>query len=68
LKRNFGAGISGYHACNRGGTSHRNQLTNTHLLTPIRAEVKGTYGNPRMAEEIHGRGVSASKGRVALLL
>lgn len=49
------ASLSGYQAWKRGGTPNWKRLTDTQLLTLIRAihaEFKGAYGSPRMAVEI----------------
>ncbi|WP_244134260.1 IS3 family transposase, partial [Burkholderia gladioli] len=63
--------VNGYRAWKRGGKSGRTRLTDTQLLTLIRAvhaEVKGAYGSPRMTEEIRDRGFPASKERVERLM
>ena len=38
------------------------------LIRSIHAEVKGSYGSPRMLEELKARGFPASKGRVRRLM
>ncbi len=63
--------ISGYQAWKRGGTPTRKRLTDAQMLTLIRAihaEFRGSYGSPRMAEEIRGRGFPVSKERVERLM
>lgn len=43
--------LSGYRAWKRGGTPDRKRLSDTRMLTliqAIHAELKGTYGSPRM--------------------
>lgn len=63
--------LSGYQAWKRGGTPNRKRLTDTQMLTVIRAihaEFKGAYGSPRMAREIHERGFPVSKERVERLM
>ncbi len=56
--------ISGYRAWKRGGTPNRKRLTDSQMLTLIKAihvELKSTYGSPRMVRELR---FSASKERV----
>lgn len=63
--------VSGYQAWKRGGTPNRKRLTDAQMLTLIRAihaEFRGSYGSPRMAEEVRGRGFPASKERVERLM
>ena len=63
--------ISGYRAWKRGGRPERQRLTDTQmvaLLQAIHAELKGTYGRPRMVHELRARGFPASKGRVEWLM
>lgn len=62
--------LSGYRAWKRGGTPNRQRQTDAQLLLLIQsnlAEVKGTYGSPRMVREIRERGNPAGKDRVELL-
>jgi putative transposase len=63
--------LSGYHAWKRGDTPNWKRLTDAQMLTLIRAihaEFRDAYGSPRMAEEIRGRGIPASKERVERLM
>ena len=63
--------ISGYRAWKRGGTPHRQRLTDAQLLALIRAihsEYKGAYGSPRMVRELRLRGLTAGKARVERLM
>jgi len=63
--------LSGYRAWKRGGTKHRRRLTDSQMLTLIRAihaEYKGAYGSPRMVRELRARGFPASKERVERLM
>lgn len=63
--------MSGYRAWRRGGVGERKWLTDSQMLTLIRAihaELKGCYGNPRMVKELHRRGVPVSKPRAERLL
>jgi len=63
--------ISGFRSWKRGGKPERKRLTDTQLLTLIRAvhaELKGAYGSPRMVREIRQRGLPASKERVERLM
>jgi putative transposase len=63
--------VSGYRAWKRGGSPTRKRLTDTQMLTLIRAihkELKGAYGSPRMVRELRGRGFPASKARVERLM
>jgi putative transposase len=63
--------VSGYRAWKRGGSPKRKRLTDTQMLTLIRAihkELKGAYGSPRMVRELRGRGFPASKARVERLM
>ena len=62
---------SGYRARKRGGTPQRQRLTDTQLVTLMRAihaELKGAYGSPRRVRELRDRGFPASKGRVERLM
>jgi len=62
---------SGYASWKRGGRPNRKRLTDTQMLTHIRAihkEVRGAYGSPRMTRELRGRGYPASKERVERLM
>jgi len=62
---------SGYRAWKRGGTPQRQRLTDTQLVTLMRAihaELKGAYGSPRRVRELRDRGFPASKGRVERLM
>jgi putative transposase len=63
--------ISGYRAWKRGGTPNRKRLTDSQMLTLIKAihvELKSAYGSPRMVRELRVRGFSASKERVERLM
>ena len=63
--------ISGYRAWKRGGQPSRKRLTDTQLLTLVRAidkELKNAYGSPRMTMELRARGFPASKERVERLM
>ena len=63
--------VSGYRAWKRGGKPDRKRLTDTQMLSLIRAihaELKGAYGSPRMVEELRSRGFSAGKERVERLM
>ena len=63
--------LSGYRAWKRGGTGDRKWLTDSQMLTLIRAihaELKGAYGSPRMVRELRRRGFPASKPRVEKLM
>jgi len=63
--------VSGYRAWKRGGVPERKRLTDAQMLTLIRAidaELKGSYGSPRMVLELRGRGFSAGKERVERLM
>jgi len=63
--------VSGYRAWKRGGKPDRKRLTDSQMLTLIRAihaELKGAYGSPRMVRELRARGFSASKERVERLM
>ena len=63
--------VSGYQAWRRGGTGERKRLSDSQMLTLIRAihaELKGSYGSPRMVKELHRRGLPASKPRVERLM
>lgn len=62
---------SGYRAWKRGCIPSRKRLSDTQLIALIRsihAEHKGVYGSPRMVEELHARGLPASKSRVERLM
>lgn len=66
----LGVSPSGFAAWKRGGSCRR-RLTDTQLLTLIRAihaESKGAYGSPRVWREIRERGLPASRERVARLM
>jgi putative transposase len=63
--------ISGFRAWKRGGTPGRKRLTDTQMLTVIRAihaELKGAYGSPRMVRELRQRGFTAGKERIERLM
>ena len=63
--------VSGYRAWKRGGTPNRKRLTDAQMLVLIRAidaELKGSYGSPRMVLELRDRGFSAGKERVERLM
>lgn len=63
--------VSGYRAWKRGGSPKRKRLTDTQMLTLIRAihkELRGAYGSPRMVRELRARGYPASKARVERLM
>ncbi len=63
--------VSGYRAWKRGGSPNRKRLTDAQMLVLIRAidaELKGSYGSPRMVLELRGRGFSAGKERVERLM
>ena len=63
--------ISGYRAWKHGGAPDRKRLSDSQMLTLIRAihaELKGAYGSPRMVRELRARGFSASKERVERLM
>lgn len=63
--------VSGYRAWKRGGVRSPTRLTDAQLLELIRAihaQVKGAYGSPRMVDELRGRGLPVSKGRVERLM
>ena len=63
--------ISGYRAWQRGGTPHRQRLTDVQLLAvicAIHAEIKGAYGSPRMVRALRLRGLTAGKERVERLM
>lgn len=63
--------VSGYRAWKRGGSPQRKRLTDTQLLTLIRAihqQLKGAYGSPRMVRELRSRGFPAGKERVERLM
>jgi len=63
--------LSGYRAWTRGGRRDRKWLTDAQMLALIRAihaQFKGTYGSPRMVEELRDRGLAASKARVERLM
>lgn len=62
---------SGYAAWKKGGSPVRRRLTDTQMVTHIRAihkEVKGAYGSPRMVRALRARGCPASKERVERLM
>jgi transposase InsO family protein len=63
--------VSGYRAWKRGGKPDRKRLTDAQMLAliqAIHAELKGTYGSPRMVRELRERGFAASKERVERLM
>jgi putative transposase len=63
--------ISGYRAWKRGGSPKRKRLSDTQMLTLIRAihkELRGAYGSPRMVRELRSRGFPAGKERVERLM
>jgi len=63
--------ISGFRAWKRGGIPGRKRLTDTQMLTVIRAihaELKGAYGSPRMVRELRQRGFTAGKERIERLM
>ena len=63
--------VSGYRAWKRGGIRNRKRLTDAQMLALIRAidaELKGSYGSPRMVLELRDRGFSAGKERVERLM
>jgi transposase InsO family protein len=63
--------VSGYRAWKRGGAPDRKRLSDSQMLTLIRAihaELKGAYGSPRMVRELRTREFSASKKRVERLM
>ena len=63
--------LSGYRAWKGGGSPERKRLTDTQMLTLIRAihvELKGAYGSPRMVRELRARGFGACKARVERLM
>jgi putative transposase len=63
--------VSGYRAWKRGGAPDRKRLSDSQMLTLIRAihaELKGAYGSPRMVRELRAREFSASKKRVERLM
>lgn len=62
---------SGYRAWKQGGKTDRKWLTDAQMLALIQAvhaEIKGSYGSPRMLRELRARGFSASKARVERLM
>ncbi len=62
---------SGYRAWKLGGQPEKKYLTDTQMLTLIRAihaEHKGAYGSIRMTKELRGRGYPASRARVERLM
>lgn len=62
---------SGYRSWRQGGKPYRKRLTDAQMLTLIRAihaEVKGSYGSPRMVRELRARGYPAGKDRVERLM
>jgi putative transposase len=66
-----GVSSSGYQAWKRGGSPNRKRLTDAQMLAliqAIHAELKGSYGSPRMVLELRGRGFPASKERVERLM
>jgi putative transposase len=62
---------SGYRAWKRGGKPVKKRLTDAQMLAliqAIHAELKGSYGSPRMVRALRERGYPASKGRVERLM
>lgn len=62
---------SGYRAWKQGGKTDRKWLTDAQMLALIQAvhaELKGSYGSPRMVLELRSRGFSAGKDRVERLM
>jgi transposase InsO family protein len=62
---------SGYRSWRQGGKPYRKRLTDAQMLALIRAihaEVKGSYGSPRMLKELRARGYPAGKDRVERLM
>ena len=62
---------NGYRAWKEGGSQTRKRLTDAQMLAlieAIHAELKGTYGSPRMVRELRHRGIPASKKRVERLM
>ena len=71
LCRSLVVSVSGYRAWKSGGIPDRKRLTDAQILTLIRAihaELKGSYGSPRITKELRDRGFPASKGRVERLM
>ena len=67
----FEVSVSGYRAWKRGGSPQRKRLSDTQMLTLIRAihkKLKGAYGSPRMVRELRARGFPAGKARVERLM
>jgi putative transposase len=67
----LGVSSSGYQAWKRGGSPNRKRLTDAQMLALIQAidaELKGSYGSPRMVLELRSRGFPASKERVERLM
>lgn len=63
--------LSGYRAWARGGRRDRKWLTDAQMLALIRAihaQFKGTYGSPRMVEELRSREIAVSKARAERLM
>lgn len=63
--------ISGYRAWKRGGSPGHKRLTDSQMVTVIKAidaELKGAYGSPRMMRELRNRGWTAGKERVERLM
>lgn len=68
--RVLGVSTSGYYAWLKRGPSERSKV-NTELLEEIKqihSESDGTYGVPRVHEELRARGNGASKNRVARVM
>lgn len=66
----LGVSVSGYQAWRRDGTGERKWLTDSQMLTliqAIHAELKGSYGSPRMVKKLRRRGFPASPPRVRQL-
>ena len=67
----LGVSTSGYRAWKRGGSPKRKRLTAQQLLAliqAIHAQLKGSYGSPRMVRELRARGFPAGKERVERLM
>ena len=61
---------SGYHAWNTRDDSARavkDRLLEVHIRAAF-AKSRNTYGSPRMTDELHDRGVSAGRHRIARLM
>jgi transposase InsO family protein len=63
--------VSGYRAWQAGGKADRKRLTDAQLLALIRSihvKYKGTYGSPRMVDELRDMGFPTGKERVERLM